>query len=141
MTHRHAGPRVLLTRRSFLRRLAAAPTLFLGGATSLPGFVGERQSAIGRFHVAGFQYYRGPELIARIRPGSEIRLVAEPENPYDVHAVRVEHHGEKLGYVPRRENQPTSRLLQDGARINGRVIAAEPDQNSWRMLLVETTLH
>lgn len=37
-----------------------------------------------------------------LAPGQPVRLVAEPENPYDTQAIRVESNvGQKLGYIPR----------------------------------------
>jgi hypothetical protein len=100
-----------------------------------------RRTDVGRFRVAGFRYYRGPELIDRMRPGEPIRLVAEPGNPHDPLAVRVEYAGEKLGYVPRRENPVLSRLLRDGARVEGRVVEVRPEEEPWKMLAVEALLH
>jgi hypothetical protein len=130
-----------LSRRAFLRRLSAVPVGLLG--TTVPPEVRPepQQTGVGRFCVAGFRYYRGPELVGRIRPGEPIHLVPEPENPHDALAVRVEYGGEKLGYIPRRENQAVSRLLQDGVRIEGRVIEVHPEEDPWKMLVVEALLN
>jgi hypothetical protein len=89
-----------LSRRTFLRRLSAVPFGLFGIRLPLKVEPEPRQTVVGRYYVAGFQYYRGPELIGRIHPGEAVCLAAEPENPHDPMAVRVDHGGEKLGYIP-----------------------------------------
>jgi hypothetical protein len=131
----------VLSRRIFLRRLAALPAAIAGAAAPLQAEPAQRQTIVGRFSVAGFRYYRGPELIVRIHAGAPIRLIAEPENPYDPMAVRVDLGSEKLGYIPRRENQAISRLLLSGARVNARVAEVHPEEEPWRMLVVEALLN
>jgi hypothetical protein len=128
-------------RRSFLRRLLAVPAA-LAGATARLGAqeVDPRRTTIGRFHVAGFRYYRGPELVGGIQAGEALRLVAEPENPYDAGAVRIEYRGVMLGYVPRRDNGAISHLLRDGAPVAGRAVEVRPEEEPWRMLRVEAEL-
>ena len=66
-------------------------------ATFLPG----RESV----NVAGESHYQealrhlaGP---GEIRLDCEARLIAEPGNAHDPHAVRVEIEGRKVGYLPR----------------------------------------
>jgi hypothetical protein len=47
------------------------------------------------------------ELISQCKKYQPLRLVAEPENPYDRDAVRIETmHGSQLGYLPRNFNLP-----------------------------------
>ena len=65
--------------------------------TFLPG----RESV----NVAGESHYQdalralaGP---GHVRRDTEARLVAEPDNVHDPHAVRVEIDGHKVGYLPR----------------------------------------
>lgn len=67
-----------------------------------------------RFSVAGFQYYGGPALVRRLKPGALFNLVREPENPYDPYAVEIYVGEVKLGYVPRSDNRHLSRLLDKG---------------------------
>ncbi len=129
-----------VNRRTFLHTLLSLPAALLGGAAPAVGQTAGRRTTIGRFHVAGFQYHRGPALITAMRRGDPLRLVAEPRNPYDGNAVRIEYGGEHIGYVPRRENQGISGLLRDGARVEARVIDSRPNEEPWRMLRVEAAL-
>lgn len=72
-------------------------------------------------HVAGFHYGHGPYVLDRLDIGDTLTLAREPENPYDRAAVRIEWNGAKLGYVPRAENAPIARLLDQGQPLSARI--------------------
>lgn len=63
------------------------------------------------FHLAGFAYYDGLDVIDQLKPGTQVQLVAEPNNPKDANAVVIFYQGTKLGYVPSDKNSLISRLL------------------------------
>ena len=71
--------------------------------------------------LAAFRYNDGKLLWGDLRAGDALRLVREPDNPYDANAVRVEWRGHKLGYVPRHENSDLARQLDGGAAIEARI--------------------
>ena len=49
------------------------------------------------FTLTGTRHYHGSDFI---KPGMKVRLVKEPDNPYDKEAIRVEVKGVgKVGYV------------------------------------------
>lgn len=52
------------------------------------------------FHVAGFAYYDGLDVINELSLGQTVTLVVETDNPYDNEAVVVYYKDKKLGYVP-----------------------------------------
>lgn len=126
-----------ITRRALIRWLAAVPAVILarraGGASPLP----EKEYLLNRFAIAGFQYYRGPQMIRQMGAGEELTLAAEPKNSYDPYAVRIERQGVKLGYVPRSDNRHLSRLLQQGARLSCHVVQVAPEAQTWQMVRVE----
>lgn len=62
-------------------------------------------------NVAGFSHWDGPEVHDKLRVGTPLELVAEPDNPYDPHAVAVLLDGTKIGYVPRTCNSVIAQLL------------------------------
>lgn len=126
-----------LPRRDFLKQLLAAP---LVGA---PAMAAARESRydFAVFPVAGFSYYDGPELLERIRPGDPVALVREPDNPHDERAIRIEALGRRVGYVPRSENRPLVRLLEQGAELRARVVGVGPDGESWDALRVGVSLY
>ncbi|HOT13998.1 MAG TPA: HIRAN domain-containing protein [Bacteroidales bacterium] len=66
------------------------------------------------FNIAGFTYYDGPIVFNELKIGTELRLVAEPDNRYDPKAVALYFGEHKLGFVPRGENSPISKLLEQG---------------------------
>lgn len=65
-------------------------------------------------HVAGFSHWYGMEVADKLRPGKRLRLVAEPDNPYDPQAVAVWCGKTKIGFVPATKNATLSQLLYFG---------------------------
>jgi len=90
--------------------------------------------------LAGFQYYDGKRVWAEMHEGDRLELVREPHNAYDSRAVRVEWHGVKLGYVPRRDNEAVARLLDRGNRLEARISRLSPSRNPWQRILFEVYL-
>ncbi len=86
----------------------------------LPRLFGRRPLApaavydLERFHIAGFQYHEGPELIDAMRMGAELALVREPENPHDPRAVALDLGAAHVGYVPRDRNRTIAQMLDQG---------------------------
>lgn len=55
----------------------------------------------------------------------------EPNNPYDPHAIMIlTEKGEKIGYVPKKDNVVFSRLMDAGKLIYGRITTKEC-QGNW----------
>ncbi len=73
-----------------------------------------RKAYLTHFHVAGTQYYDLLEAWKDLKVGAELKLVTEPENRYDRHAVQVWHQEFMLGYIPRSENRHMAKLLNAG---------------------------
>lgn len=90
--------------------------------------------------LAGFQYYGGKQVWTEMHEGDVLELVREPQNAYDSRAVRVEWHGIKLGYVPRRDNEAVARLLDRGNRLEARISRLSPSRNPWQRILFEVYL-
>lgn len=122
-----------LGRRSFLHGLLALSFLAIPARAAASG---PAHYDLNHFPVAGFQYYAGPARIHLFRPGDSLALIAEPENRFDAYAVRIEHQGVKLGYVPRTDNRHLSRLLRQWAKLTCRVTDVRPEGPTWRMLQV-----
>ncbi|TYO97626.1 HIRAN domain-containing protein [Geothermobacter ehrlichii] len=89
-----------LKRRSFLKSLLSVPVALLHRPAIARS--PDRGLLLNRFSIAGFRYYQGTALLPILRPGQTLQLRAEPDNPHDAFAVRIEWNGRKLGYVPRR---------------------------------------
>ena len=87
--------------------------------------------------LAGFQYHAGKQLWAEMKVGDALALVREPDNPYDAKAVRVDWHGQKLGYVPRRENADIARLMDNGAKLEARITRLVESRDPWQRVRFE----
>jgi hypothetical protein len=66
------------------------------------------------FHIAGFTYYNGIEVFEQMKIGSKLTLQAEPENQFDPNAVAIYYQNEKLGFVPKGENDLIRKFLNLG---------------------------
>jgi len=127
-----------LDRRQLLRCLCFLPALGLARSPARARAQGtERHLALNVFSVAGFQYYRGPELLPSFVAGQPLSLIAEPKNAHDEFAVRIEWRGQKIGYVPRSDNKHLSRLLHQQIRLEGRIAEVRENDAPWRTLKVE----
>jgi hypothetical protein len=92
-------------------------------------------------HVAGFQYYHGPRLIGKLRPGEQLALVREPANPHDEMAIAVyTAAGRKLGYIPRFINEIPARHMDEGRKLAALVKGADPAAAPWEMLAMTVVM-
>lgn len=87
--------------------------------------------------LAGFQYHQGKVLWDEMKVGDELTLIREPDNPYDAKAVRVDWRGQKLGYVPRRENTDIARIMDNGARLVARISRMLESRDPWQRVRFE----
>jgi len=90
--------------------------------------------------LAGFQYHHGKALWHEMKVGDRLDLIREPENRHDARAVRVEWQGQKLGYVPRRENTDIARLMDNGARIEAKITRLTESRDPWQRVRFEIVL-
>ena len=90
--------------------------------------------------VAGFRYHDGPDIMQYLQPGDDVQLIAEPGNPYDEWAVRIEHKKSRIGYLPRTQNQTVSRLLQQGAPMECQIVAVDPATTPWEAVKIRVSV-
>lgn len=74
----------------------------------------ERSRHLVDFHVAGFAYYEGLEVIDELTLGKPVQLFVEHDNPHDPDAVVIYYQKYKLGYMPSNKNHLLSQLLYFG---------------------------
>ena len=64
--------------------------------------------------------FRGPAArtaISLMRPGDDVELVREANNPHDALAVACHYRGIPVGYIPRQANQPIATALDEGRDV------------------------
>ena len=64
---------------------------------------------------------------ARLNP------VREPDNQADEWAIRVEHDGKKIGYVPADKNEVLARLMDGGKALGGELVSRELRGTWWNV--------
>lgn len=71
----------------------------------------EPSKLVKSFRIAGFRYYDGARVIGDLAPGKKLKMVAQPDNPYDPNAIELRYKKTKLGYVPRCENEKLALMM------------------------------
>ena len=92
---------------------------------------------VQRSSLAGSQFYALDRLAPQMRVGDPLTLIREPTNGHDSHAIRVEWHGQQLGYVPRANNRALAAAMDRGDRIVARIKELKSDADPWRRLRFE----
>jgi len=87
--------------------------------------------------LAGFQYHAGKSLWPRMQVGDALALIREPDNRFDANAVRVEWQGQKIGYVPRRENADVARFMDSGQNLEARIARLAEVRDPWARVRFE----
>jgi hypothetical protein len=87
--------------------------------------------------LAGFQYHQGKALWDELKVGDVLTLTREPHNPHDANAVAVYWNGQRLGYIPRRENADVARQMDRGAVAKARIIKLTVARNPWQRIAFE----
>jgi hypothetical protein len=99
------------------------------------------------FNVAGWRHYDGEAIIDRLReegwradkPLVQLRL--EAGNLYDEYAVEIYWLGNKLGYVPRSNNEEIALLLALGRTLQAKIMTVGSRRSSgWRPVEVMVEL-
>lgn len=122
-----------MERRTFIKTLLG----LFAGVHTLPTVAGKegiqaRRVLIQCSPLAGFQYYAGPLLRGAFSSGQPLTLQREPQNSHDKRAVAVYWQGQKLGYVPRRENRVVSKMMDRGERLEAKIAGLGAGDNPWQ---------
>lgn len=90
------------------------------------------------FHIAGFQHYDGAFVLEKLKPGKKLKMVPDPENPYDPSAIELRCKKAKLGYVPRTENEKIACMMFFGHKdvFEARVLQVDPEAEPWHQVRV-----
>jgi hypothetical protein len=90
--------------------------------------------------TAGLRYHDAKAVWDQMKEGDSLTLAREPENPYDLSAVRVDWNGHKLGYIPRTQNEAVARQLDRGNKLEARITKLTRYRNHRRKLEFEVFL-
>ncbi len=96
---------------------------------SPPAAAAEALIIVQRSPLAGLRHYEAGAVWREMSAGDRLELVREPDNPYDINAVRVEWRNRKLGYLPRRDNAAVARQLDRGTPLQARVVVLRENRN------------
>ena len=126
-----------MSRRVFLQSFTALLGGFALPALPQPKLETNRWKTLQISPVAGFQYHRGETLWPQLATGQPLTLIREPGNRFDQRAVRIDWQGEKLGYIPARDNAAVSQLLDRGEKLSALIVGLKKSHNPWERIEVE----
>lgn len=118
-------------------RLIRFFSVLLFSLSSLSALAGDVRILVQSSPLAGFRYYAGEALWGELREGDALSLIRESDNTHDKNAVRVEWQGQKLGYLPRTQNQAVAAAMDAGERVDARIAKLRNERNPWHRLLVD----
>jgi len=105
-----------MKRRSLLKLLCLPVAISYKPQAPAGTIAGARCQILQTSPVRGHRYHDGPQVLRHLKIGERLTLIAEPANPFDEFAVRIEWHGKKIGYLPRERNHQVSRMLRGVTR-------------------------
>ncbi len=119
-----------------LATITQAQQLGLVGASALsvPMPFESRIVLFESVRIAGTSH--APDIDATMRQTpdeAQLELVREPDNQADGWAIRVEHDGKKIGYIPADKNEVLARLMDGGKTLGGKLVSCELRGTWWNV--------
>jgi len=126
-----------MQRRTFFRQLLSSLGVTVAAPTAATG---KAEVLIQRSPLAGFQFHNGESVWSTLSVGENLKLEREPNNPNDRSAVAVYRDTDKLGYLPRGENNSVSQMLDRGEHIVARICQLRDSDDPWKRIQVSIVL-
>lgn len=104
------------------------------GALSVPMPFESKIVLFESIRVAGTSH--APDIDAtmgQMPDEARLSLVREPGNQADGWAIRVEHDGKKIGYLPADKNEVLARLMDGGKSLGGELVSRELRGTWWNV--------
>lgn len=76
-----------------------------------------KRSAQFLSELAGFVHYAADSLLRSLERGTPLQLEPEPDNKWDVNAVKVLHQGERMGYIKKIHARTISNAIKEGQKV------------------------
>ncbi|PSR02130.1 MAG: hypothetical protein BRD50_07615 [Bacteroidetes bacterium SW_11_45_7] len=124
-----------MNRRTVLQRIATTIStgwlsLAFAGSTSI-------SQVLYTEYVAGYQYAPVMKHEHKITKGDPLRLVREPENPYDNRAIAIYWRHVRVGYIRMVDNRVLTSMMDQQMPLLARVKEIDLQAPTWERLTVE----
>ena len=100
-----------------------------------------RYSEIYSGFVAGYQYYKGPEIEKYFVEGDTLSLVREPFNPFDNRAIALYIDDLKIGFIPMANNEVLSKMIDAKIHLRGEITEINREEETWNRIKVAVFIH
>lgn len=85
-------------------------------------------------YIAGTSFIEDSTVFESLQQGNDLTLRREPDNKFDPLAIMVlTIDGDKLGYVPRKDNLIFGRLLEAGKLLKGKISDIEKKNSYYKI--------
>lgn len=85
-------------------------------------------------YIAGTSFIEDSTVFESLQVGNDLTLRREPDNKFDSLAIMVlTIDGDKLGYVPRKDNLIFGRLLEAGKLLKGKISDIEKKNSYYKI--------
>ncbi len=117
-----------MNRRDFLKLLPGSLTVILPGITQaasntdIKAATTTQQTLLQHQPLAGYPYYQADNVWAELRIDDELEMRREPDNRRDTRAIAIYWRKRKLGYVPRDQNTDLAQRIDQGEKLQARII-------------------
>jgi hypothetical protein len=85
---------------------------------------------ITTFHIAGWNFHDGIDVLYKLQTGTAVRLVPETDNIYDADAVAVYYQDTHIGYVPRTCNKEVRKMFLSTQPLESVIDSISYDKHS-----------
>lgn len=88
------------------------------------------------FFIAGVQHHPGMKAVIKdLMVGKVLDLIPDAENKYDPNAIRIEHEGNMLGYVPMKISAEISGIMEV-SELYCAIVELDPSAPPWEQCKV-----
>lgn len=90
-----------------------------------------------KFFIAGVQFHEMKNVIDDLSEDDNLLITPEPTNKYDPNAIKIEHSGVMLGYVPKKHSSEVAAALEVGKSLECVLVKLNKSAKTWEQAEVE----
>lgn len=126
----------MMNRRQFLQSLTLIPLANYIKQNAETEHTLTQRKILETVPVAGFQYYQDDNLWSELKINDTLYLSREADNEFDKNAILIKWKDRPLGYIPRVDNKPFAKLLDNGESLSAEILKLENSSNPWERVEV-----
>lgn len=107
--------------------------MFAGGSTDASLDIFKNEIFLQKITIAGTGYCENiEEVFPQLQEQTVLSLQRDPKNEHDELAIGVYFKGERIGWVPRKQNEVVARLMDAGKKLFVRITSLQEESDKWK---------